>query len=139
MAKTVRRSVRPLAVAVLLAGLQMPLCAMTCLAAADGPVEPMAEHRAASHCPERALAGSPQPSDAAPPIDPGDPHGDCGCDGAQAVVASWTDAAPPALAVVARPMVQPARPEHGPAQLATGSETDLPPPDLLLLHSILLI
>ena len=136
-----------------------PLCALACLpgadssavAAADSAGDPDFSHASASAttppCHGAAQDSADRdPSEASLPAPPASSHGDCGCDDACAatraplveaerVQAHLTlSAAIPQADLSARSQAEPT-----PLRRTPLSQTDLPPPDLLLLKSSLLI
>ena len=115
--------------------LQTPLCALACLpnAAAD---EASAEAHHGSSCHEEAP--SPRPSS-----EPRDAHGDCGCgDSYTAVLASADQTfsnVQTSPVIATKELEVPLNAIFSRTIEVRLSEADLPPPDILLLKSTLLI
>jgi hypothetical protein len=119
--------------------LQAPLCAAACLGAAD------ATSGGAAEAPTSPASGMEHGChDASPAPDPADPpsaHEDCGCDlGANALVSQANDL-PTASPSACLPFSFDTLPCDGRPlrDLTIVGAIDLPPPDILLLHSILII
>lgn len=120
-----------LTIVVALFGLQAPLCALACAA---GPTLSAAVAEPEAHC--RGTSADPAPASPAPS------HEDCDCEASrEAWLAAETGSVAPAPIVLAW-LPHPVRRPHdlrGPRVITVLPETDLPPPDRLLLASILLI
>lgn len=143
-----RRKTRFVAVFAAFFVLQGPLCALACLdvvtpaAASMGGADASPASAAGHGCHDIESSTPSSPSSPLPPSSRTN-HDDCGCDGAApALVSSSVDAAAKLLTVA---VALPAHKEFPPAlrrldrATPVAAATDLPPPDLLLLHSILLI
>lgn len=110
-------------------GLHAPLCAVACVAMADAA--PTAAHRSEPSCHEEPAS--------APTEAPAEASGSC-CDFADQATAPTADGslAASAVGLVARTPIWQASIAGGPfARVA--AENDLPPPDILLLKSTLIV
>lgn len=129
---TVRRRIGLMAGAAILLTLHAPLCALACL---DTPAaSEIAAHDAESPC----HAEPPEPS---PADDPGS-HADCeGCGLARAALLPGSDTGTllPHVALAPRGASQPAIRASASFAPAVSETTDLPPPDILLRKSTLLL
>jgi hypothetical protein len=130
----VKRRGSLIATVVALFGLQAPLCALACLESPDA--ERVAAHQTEHPCHEQAE----QPADSSTSGAPST-HEDCGCDLSYQALVSRADLSSSAVSLVLhRPDAQrlsTASQVH--ETLAVSRLPDLPPPDILLLKSILII
>lgn len=116
--------------------LQAPLCVFACIPGSTSNAE-MADGQPSPSCHE------PAPSSSETPDDPAESHDDCSCDASyRAILASPEQSYSNVQTVVALPprVLDTRRVGHVTrASIVWPSETDLPPPDILLLKSTLLI
>jgi len=117
---------------VALLGFLQPVCALACVAGDAPAATPVAE-QAAHPCHESEPAPASDPAPAS--------HETCGCDAAQKLVRPTLDAsAGTTTAALAAPFVVSVAGPPAPMEVARiALQTDLPPPDLLLRKSTLLI
>lgn len=115
--------------------LQAPLCVLACLPSADAATAVDAAHQSNSPCHESTPASS--------PAEPSSSHDDCGCEDSYTAVLASADLATPNLVptAVIPPLNSADQLRVNLVWLARSNpnETDLPPPDVLLLKSTLII
>jgi len=134
MSRLVKRRIWLVVAVAALFSLQAPLCALACLTGGDAQTTVAAGH-------DDAPCHEPAPTSPAP--EPESSRDDCGCEDAYAALTPAPDAQPSSLAP---PAALP--PSASAEQLAARvgwpaasvlAATDLPPPDILLLNSTLLL
>jgi len=129
-----RRRNRLIATLAALFVLQAPLCVLACLSGAV-PAESSTATPGDSPCHEQAPSSNPS--------DPADSHDDCGCEDSYTAVLAGADRT--FWNIQSAPVLPPHSLEAPLGALASRTkpvqpiETDLPPPDILLLKSTLLI
>lgn len=126
----IKRHIWSVASVVALAGLQGPLCALACLEVQAPEAE--VAHHAAPPCHETEPA-----ADAAPPVS----HDDCGCEISPEDLVALSESprnAESTHLASGRPLRR-ALDLHARWRPPVPEATDLPPPDILLLKSTLLI
>ena len=115
--------------------LQTPLCVMACLPGATADDSAATTHHTVPPCHEQAPPSA--------PAEPSDAHEDCGCgDSYTAVLASaglTFSNAESAATLLPTTLEVPRNAVFGRTTRARPGEVDLPPPDILLLKSTLLI